>query len=121
VDDIKDPTPCKLMYVKGRTKKTIEVVEATMMPSRILHGQPALAKCAVVEVTIIREGHEFEDLDYPNEDEGIEKLIDAKGTFDPAKILLSKPIRHRLFYHGAQRLGALLLQACRSLLKSLIH
>jgi hypothetical protein len=24
---------------------------------------------------------EFEDLDYPDEDEGIEKLVDAKGTF----------------------------------------
>jgi hypothetical protein len=30
---------------------------------------------------MIREGHEFEDLDYPDEDEGIEKLVDAKGTF----------------------------------------
>jgi hypothetical protein len=35
----------------------------------------------VVEVTTIREGHEFEDLDYPNEKEGIEKLKDAKGNF----------------------------------------
>jgi hypothetical protein len=35
----------------------------------------------VVEVTTIREGREFEDLDYPDEDEGIEKLVDAKGTF----------------------------------------
>jgi hypothetical protein len=26
VDDIKDPTPCTLMYVKGRTSRTIEVV-----------------------------------------------------------------------------------------------
>jgi hypothetical protein len=30
---------------------------------------------------MIRKGREFEDLDYPNEDEGIEKLVDAKGTF----------------------------------------
>jgi hypothetical protein len=35
----------------------------------------------VVEVTTIRECHEFEDLDYPDEEEGIEKLIDAKGNF----------------------------------------
>jgi hypothetical protein len=35
----------------------------------------------VVKVTTIREGHEFEDLDYPDENEGIEKLVDAKGTF----------------------------------------
>jgi hypothetical protein len=35
----------------------------------------------VVKVTTIREGHEFEDLDYPDKDEGIEKLVDANGTF----------------------------------------
>jgi hypothetical protein len=101
VDDIKDFTPCTLMYVKGRTSRTIKVVEATMMPSRILHGQPIPAECAVVEVTTIREGHEFENLYYPNEDEGIEKLVDAKGTSfsGPAKILLSKLIRRQLFCH----------------------
>jgi hypothetical protein len=81
VDDIKDPTPCTLMYVKGKTSRTIEVTKVTVMPSRILHGWPDPADCAVVEVTTIREGHEFEDLDYTNEDEGIEKLVDAKGTF----------------------------------------
>jgi hypothetical protein len=35
----------------------------------------------VVEVTTIREGHGFEDLDYPNEEEGIEKLKDTKENF----------------------------------------
>jgi hypothetical protein len=35
----------------------------------------------VVEVTTIREGHEFEDLDYLDEKEGIENLKDAKGNF----------------------------------------
>jgi hypothetical protein len=78
VDDIKDLTPCTLMYSKGRTSRTIEVVKATMMPSYILHGQPVPAECVVVEVTMIREGHEFQDLNYPNEEEGIEKLVDAK-------------------------------------------
>jgi hypothetical protein len=81
MDDIKDPTPCALMYVKGRTSRTIEVAEATMMPSCILHGWPIPAECVVVEVTTIRQGHEFEDLDYPDEEEGIEKLVDAKETF----------------------------------------
>jgi hypothetical protein len=81
VDDIKDPTPCTLMYVKDRILRTIKVAEATMMPSRILHGRTIPVECAVVEVTTIKEGHEFEDLDYPNEDERIEKLVDAKGTF----------------------------------------
>jgi hypothetical protein len=81
VDEIKDPTPCTLMYIKGRTSRTIKIAEATVMPSRILHGCPVPAECAVVEVTTIREGHEFEDLDYPDEDEEIEKLVDHKGTF----------------------------------------
>jgi hypothetical protein len=30
---------------------------------------------------MIREGHEYRNLNYPNEEEGIEKLIDAKWTF----------------------------------------
>jgi hypothetical protein len=81
VDDIKDLTPCTLMYVKGRTSRTIEVAEATVMLHRILHGRPIPVECAVVKVTTIRESHQFKDLDYPNEDEGIEKLVDAKGTF----------------------------------------
>jgi hypothetical protein len=81
MDDIKDPTPCTLMYVKGRTSRTIEVAESTMMPNHIHHGRPVPVECAVVKVTMIREGHEFEDLDYPDEDERIEKLVDAKGTF----------------------------------------
>jgi hypothetical protein len=81
VDDIKDPTPCTLMYIKGRTSRTIEVAEAIVMPSRILHSRPVPAECEVVEVTMIREGREFEDLDYPNEEEGIKRLVDAKGTF----------------------------------------
>jgi hypothetical protein len=80
MDDIKDPTPCTLMYVKGRTSRTIEVTKATVMPSRILHDQHVPVECAVVKMTTIREGHEFEDLDYPNEDEGIETPVDAKGT-----------------------------------------
>jgi hypothetical protein len=83
VDDIKDPTPCTLMYVKDRTSRTIEAIEATVMPSHILHGPPHPTDCAMVEVTMIREGCEFEDLDYPNEDVGIEKPVDAKGTFIP--------------------------------------
>jgi hypothetical protein len=74
MDDIKDPTPCTLMYVKRRASRTIKVTEATMMPSHILHGWPVPVECAVVKVTTIREGCE-------DEDEGIEKLDDAKGTF----------------------------------------
>jgi hypothetical protein len=92
VDDIKDPTPCTLMYINGRTSRTIKVLEATVMPSRIFHGQLVPAECAVFEVTMIREAHEFEELDYPDEDEGIEKLFDAKVTFIlwPRKYIIVK-------------------------------
>jgi hypothetical protein len=40
MDDIKEPTPCTLVYVKGRTSRTIKVVKATIVPSHILHGWP---------------------------------------------------------------------------------
>jgi hypothetical protein len=50
------------MYVKGRTSMTIEVAEATVMPSRILHGWPVPIECAVVEVKTTRERCEFVDL-----------------------------------------------------------
>jgi hypothetical protein len=103
MDDIKDPTPCTLMYVKGRTSWIIEVAEATMMPSRILHGWPIPTECAVVEVTTIREGRESEKLDYLNEDGGIKNWLMLTGlSFSgPTKILLSKPVHRRLFQHGA--------------------
>jgi hypothetical protein len=47
----------------------------------LMHGRPIPFECAVVEVTMIGEGHEFEDLDNLDEEEGIEKLKDAKGNF----------------------------------------
>jgi hypothetical protein len=81
VDDINEPTTCTLLYVKDRMLRTIEVADAIMMATRIVHGRSIPSECAVVEVTTIREGREFEDLDYPNEEEGIVKLKDAKGNF----------------------------------------
>jgi hypothetical protein len=46
----------------------------------------------VVEVTTTKEGNEFEDLDYPDEVEGIEKLKDTKGNFIlwPRKYIILK-------------------------------
>ncbi len=63
------------------TLGTIKVVDAIVMATRIMHDRHVPSECAVVEVTTIRESHQFKDLDYTNEDEGIEKLVDAKGTF----------------------------------------
>jgi hypothetical protein len=81
VDDIKEATPCTLLYVKGRTLRTIEVTDAIVLPGRIFRSRLVPSECVVVEVTTIRDGPEFEDLDYPNKKEGIEKLKDAKGNF----------------------------------------
>jgi hypothetical protein len=81
VDNINEPTPCTLLYVKGRTLQTIELVAASVMATRTMHGRSISSEGAVVEVTTIKEVHEFEDLNYPDEDEGIEKLKDAKGNF----------------------------------------
>jgi hypothetical protein len=123
VDDIKDPTPCTIMYVKDRTSRTIKVAEATVMPSRILHGRPVPAECVVVKVITIREGREFEDLDYPYEDEGIEKLIDAKVTFIlwPCKDIIVNTCLSLIVSPQNTEVGVLLHQTCRSLLKTLIH
>jgi hypothetical protein len=81
VDDINESTPCTLLYVKGRMLRTIEVVDAIVMATRIMHSRPVPSECVLVEVTTIRKGHEFENLDYLDEEEGIEKLKDAKGNF----------------------------------------
>jgi hypothetical protein len=51
------------------------------MRVRIMRGRSIPSECPVVEVTTIREGREFEDIDYRNEEERIEKLKDAKRIF----------------------------------------
>jgi hypothetical protein len=92
VDDIKEATPCTLLYVKGMTLRTIEVADAIVLPGRIFHSQSVPSECVVVEVATIKEGCEFEDLNYPNEEEGIAKLKDAKGNFTlwPCKDIILK-------------------------------
>jgi hypothetical protein len=42
-------------------------VDTTVMSGHIIHGWLIPSKCTVVEVTTIREGHELEDPNYPNE------------------------------------------------------
>jgi hypothetical protein len=51
------------------------------MATRIMHGRPIPSECEVIEVTTIKEDRRFEDLDYPDNEEGIEKLKDPKGNF----------------------------------------
>jgi hypothetical protein len=45
-----------------------------------------------VSAFLVGEGREFEDLDYPNEEEGIDKLKDAKGNIIlwPRKYIIIK-------------------------------
>jgi hypothetical protein len=74
VDDISKPTLCTLLYVKGRMLRTIEDADAILMPTRVMHGWPIPSECSVVEVTMIKEGREFEDLDYPNKEEAIKNM-----------------------------------------------
>jgi hypothetical protein len=38
VDDINEPTPCTLLYVKGGTLRTIEAADAIVMATRIMYG-----------------------------------------------------------------------------------
>jgi hypothetical protein len=78
VDDINEPTPCTLLYVKDKMLRTIEVVNAIVMATRIMHGRLIPSECAMIKVATIKQGHEFEDPDYLDEEEGIEKLKDAK-------------------------------------------
>jgi hypothetical protein len=65
----------------------------------------------MVKVATIREGHEFEDLDYPDEGEGIEKRKDAKGYFIlwPYKDIILDPIPYQLFCCRAERMRVLQL------------
>jgi hypothetical protein len=71
-------------------------------------------ECVLVEVTMIREGRGFEDFDYPNEGEGIEKLVDAKGTFIiwPLKDIIVKMHSSPIVSPQSTEDGALLLQTC---------
>jgi hypothetical protein len=55
VDDINEPTPFTLLYVKCKTLRTIKVADAIVIATHIMHGRPILSECAVVEVATIRE------------------------------------------------------------------
>jgi hypothetical protein len=89
VDDNNESTPCTLLYLKGRTLRTIKVADAIVMATHIMHGWPIPS---VIKVTTIREGREFEDLNYLDEEERIEKMKDAKENFNlwPHKDIILK-------------------------------
>jgi hypothetical protein len=61
--------------------RTIEVANAIVMATRITHARLVPSEYAMIKVATIKEGHEFEDPNYLDEEEGIEKLKDAKQNF----------------------------------------
>jgi hypothetical protein len=85
VDDINEPTPCTLLYVKGRMLRTIEGADTIVMATCIMHGLPVPSECVVIKVTTIREGCEFEDLDSPNKKEGV-KMLKGISSYGPVKM-----------------------------------
>jgi hypothetical protein len=48
MDDINEPTPCTLLYVKDRTLRTIKIADAFVMTTRIMHGRVIPSECVVV-------------------------------------------------------------------------
>jgi hypothetical protein len=38
IDDINEPTPCTILYVNGGTLRTIEIADAIVMATHIMHG-----------------------------------------------------------------------------------
>jgi hypothetical protein len=81
VDDINELTPCTLHYVKDKMIRTIEVANAIVMATRIMHARFVPSEYAMIKVSTIKDGHEFEDPNYLDEEEGIEKMKDAKQNF----------------------------------------
>jgi hypothetical protein len=47
VDDINELPPCTLLFVKFRTLRTIDVADATVMATRIMHGWPVPSRQSV--------------------------------------------------------------------------
>jgi predicted metal-binding protein len=80
--------PFTLLYVKGKTLRTIEVVDAIVMATCIMHGGPVLSECVVAKVTTIREGHEFETLTIQMKRRGLRsrKMLKGISSYGPVKI-----------------------------------
>jgi predicted metal-binding protein len=80
--------PFTLLYVKGKTLRTIEVADAIVMATCIMHGGPVLSECVVAEVTTIREGHEFKTLTIQMKRRGLRsrKMLKGISSYGPVKI-----------------------------------
>jgi hypothetical protein len=75
MDSIIEDTPCWLHVPIGRKGRIVNVAEGIAMVSHTLHHAPIPSDCVKVQVLKVVEDQYLDTkLDYPNEDEGIEKL-----------------------------------------------
>jgi hypothetical protein len=82
VDNIIEDTPCWLHVPFGMKGKIIKVAEGIAMVGLIFHNAPIASYCAKVQVLrVIDDQYLDTKLDYPNEDEAIEKLQDVVNNF----------------------------------------
>jgi hypothetical protein len=82
VDNIIEDTPCWLHVPFGWKGKIVKVAEGIVMVGRTFHNAPIASDCAKVQVfRVIDDQYLDTELDYPNEDEAIEKLQDVVNNF----------------------------------------
>ena len=83
VDDITENTPCTLHMTLGKRGKTLmKVEEGIAMPGHTFHTVPIPQECARVQIIkVIVDKYLTCEIDYPNEEEGIETLEDAINQF----------------------------------------
>jgi hypothetical protein len=75
VDSIIEDTPCWLHVSFRRKGKTVKVAEGIAMVGRTFHNAPIASDCAKVQVIRVIDNQYLDTrLDYPNEDEAIQKL-----------------------------------------------
>jgi hypothetical protein len=83
-DTIIEDTPCWLHVPFRRKGKTVKIAKAIAMVGRIFDNAPIASDCAKVQVLrVIDDQYLDTKLDYPNEDEVIEKLQDGCEQFHP--------------------------------------
>ncbi|RLM75107.1 hydroxyproline-rich glycoprotein-like [Panicum miliaceum] len=82
VDDITENTPCTLHMTLGKRGKTLmKVADGIATPERTFHTVPIPQECARVQIIKVDDKYLTCELDYPNEEEGIETLEDAINQF----------------------------------------
>ncbi|GJN04913.1 hypothetical protein PR202_ga22497 [Eleusine coracana subsp. coracana] len=82
VNDITENTPCSLhMTLSKRGNTLVKVADGIVIPGRTFHNVTIPHECARVQIVKVDENYLSCDLDYPDEDEGIETLEDVVNHF----------------------------------------